>query len=376
MKNKAIITMIFIVAGLYLTGCRNSTAETVNAGNRVAEQVPPLSASPKQKILLPSCLAFSANDPNALSENQLRSYIGQCTGFLLEARDYKGLDTLIDNLRTQKARTSSGLWAQSFFYAGIEKYLGEARSEADLDGIDKQFADWLKFNGESDAARLAMSMSMIKRAWLYRGNDYSNDTSAAAFEMFHKQISTALKFLLVNEAISKRDPEWFTQIFSVLRSEGKVDEKSYTAYVDKAVSLYPDYYPIYFSASVYYLPKWHGDAASFDKFAKYATRNLTPESSKAVYARIYWANACTQCGESDVANWREHWNDIRAGFDQIIKDYPDQWNINNYARIACSAYDQDKTLEMMKRIKGESIPSAWDRQFSYSYCANWSGLSN
>lgn len=375
MINRKFLAMIFIATSVFLSACKMSTAETVNAGDTVAEQVPQPSASLKKKILLQPCLAFSADDPNALSENQLRSYINDCTGFLLEARDYKALDAMIESLRSQKARTSSGLWAQSFYYAGIEKYLAEARSEEDLDGIENQFADWLKFNKESDAARLAMSMSMTKRAWLYRGNNYSNSTSADAFDMFHKQISKALKFLLENEGISKRDPEWFTQLFSVLRSGRDADEKKYMAYVDKAVSLYPDYYPIYFSASVYYLPKWHGDSASFDEFAKYATRNLSPGNSKAVYARIYWANACTQCGESDVANWREHWDDIRAGFDQIIKEYPDQWNINNYARIACSAYDQDKTLEIMQRIEGEPNSAAWDRQFSYSYCANWSGLS-
>lgn len=375
MKNNRNIAMIVIAASLILSGCSISTAETDNAGSSMEKQVPKASYSAKQKILIPSCQAYSADDPNALSESQLRSYIGQCTEFFLVAKDYKALDALIESLRTQKVRTSSGLWAQSFYYAGIEKYLGEARSDEDFDNIDRKFADWLKSNGESDAARLAMSMSMTKRAWLYRGNNYSNATPEDAIEKFHKQISRTQKFLLINEGVSKRDPEWFTQFFSVLRSERKVDEENYLAYVDKAVSLYPDYYPIYFSASVYYLPKWHGDAASFDKFARYATRHLAPENSIAVYARIYWANACTQCGERDVANWREHWEDIRAGFDQIIKDYPDQWNINNYARIACSAYDQEKTLEIMKRIEGEPIHAAWDRQFSHSYCANWSGLS-
>lgn len=376
MKNDNIFKIIFIASCVFLSGCNLSNAEAGSVEGVVSEKTSLPSNTLKQRISLPSCLAFSAENPDGFSETQLRNHISQCTVFLLETRDYKALDELIESLLSQKARTSSGLWAQGFYYAGIEKYLSTARSDEDLDGMDGELADWLDFNKKSDSARLAISMSKLKRAWLYRGNKYSGDTSEESFDLFHKQVSMALKFLLENEGISQRDPEWFTQLFSVLRSQKNVDEKSYMAFVDQAVSLYPDYYPIYFSASVYFLPKWHGDAASFDNFAKYATRNLDPVNAKAVYARIYWANVCSQCGERDVANWRDHWDDIRDGFDEIVKDYPDQWNINNYARIACSAYDQDKTIEIMKKIDGEANPDAWDRQFSYSYCSKWSGLSN
>ncbi len=375
MKIKILAAVIlFGIASFVIASKVNNAQKTKPEALAAQPAVAPISA-PKGIMDFPYCRGFSPADPNTLAESELRNYIMGCTEYLSEIEDFKSLDALIDNLRSNKLRTSSGLWLQSFYYAGFERMIGRAQDEAVYDQNDEEFSRWIAGNKSSDSAYLALSMSMISRAWLYRGDGYSGSVSEDAGEKFQAQISKTKKFLLEHESISERDPEWYSQLFIVLRSGSNTDEASYRRYFDKAVKRYPDYYPIYFTASVFYLPKWHGDADSFEAFAKYAGKTLSAENAKAVYARIYWANVCTRCGDKDVADWREHWPDLRAGFDQVIKDYPDQWNINSYARIACSAYDQDKTLEIMKKIAGNPIPGAWDEeQFTYEYCANWSGL--
>ncbi|MGH8049418.1 MAG: hypothetical protein ACREPB_02025 [Arenimonas sp.] len=325
------------------------------------------------KIFMPYCYMASSSDPNGMSEKDLLNYILTCTARLLEAKEYKSLDAMIIYLRDKKVRTPSGLWLQSSFYTGIGRFIGKAKSEAEFDAIDAQFSEWLAASKNSEAAHLALSRSMIRRAWFYRGSGYASTVSEEAFEKFRKQISKTKKFMLEHESVSGRDPEWYSQWFSVLLAENGADEEGYKRYFDNAVKQYPEYYPMYFSAATFYLSKWHGDDEAFDKFARSADGILEPGQASALYSRIYWSHACSRCGD-DVENWRDHWDDISAGFEQIISDYPDPWNINNYARIACSAYDQDKTLELMKKIGSTPLSEAWDdEQFSYQYCANWSG---
>lgn len=102
---------------------------------------------------------------------------------------------------------------------------------------------------------------------------------------------------------------------------------------------------------------------------------MSPQQAKSIYARIYWAKICSVCGDRDVTAWRSHWNDIQAGFDEIVKDYPDQWNINSYAHIACMGDDREKTLAMMGKIKGPPISDVWSGARDYPSCAEWSGLN-
>ncbi len=377
MKSKLFSLAALVITCSFFLAC-DKTSAGGPSGNEAAVAPAKLQAAATRPIItLPQCQAYSPEDPNVLAEIELRNYISNCTGFLWAARDYKSLDAMIANLRGNKTRSSSGLWLQGSYYAGFEKLADKARSEEQFDQYEAELSSWIAADKSSDAARLALSTFMIKRAWFYRGHGYGSTVSEGAFAKFYAQVSKTKKFLLENENISTRDPEWFTQLFMVMMVEKDINEEKFRIYFDKAVKLYPDYFPIYFTAASFYLPKWHGSNAEFDQFVKYAIKSASPGQASATYARIYWANVCTICGSNDVTDWRDHWNELMVGFDKVIEDYPDQWNINNYARIACTAYDQDKTLEVMKKIKGDPIPGAWDKeQFTYEYCADWSGLSD
>lgn len=329
----------------------------------------------KTKDYLSNCHLAPVEDPYSMPEKELRDYVIFCTKAMLAVKSYKSMDEMITSLRDNKIRTPSGLWVQSLYYAGIQQYIDDAAMEKGFDVVEAEFSQWQDSTRDSDAARLAQSKLMIRRAWQYRGAGYASSVSDESFEKFHVQIAKAKKYLFENESISSRDPEWYVQTFNVLTAEKDSDEEKYRSYLDRAIKQYPEYYPIYFSAATFYLSKWHGDDEAFDMFAKSGEAVLSPDKAKALYARIYWAHACTRCGAGDVATWRDHWDELRLGFDQIIREYPDQWNINNYARIACSANDKDKTRELLQKIHGEPIADAWnDEQFNYEYCASWSGF--
>jgi hypothetical protein len=315
-------------------------------------------------------------DPSRMDEQALRSYMMRCSNTLLANENFSALDSTIAYLRNNKIRTPAGMWLQSQFYDGIAEYLGNANTETWVLQIDESLRNWIAASSNPDTAHMAMTELMLHKAFQYRGTGYAAEVSEENFKLFYQEISRAKKYLLEHEDIAARDPEWFALMLVITRVEENSSDDRHRGYFDKAVRLYPDYYPIYFIAAENYLPKWGGGKESFDEFARDAGKNLSSEKASAVYARIYWAKVCTRCGDKDVANWRDRWPDLKVGFDQVIQDYPDQWNVNSYARIACSAYDQQKTLALLGEIKGEPITYAWnDEKFSYDYCAKWSGFS-
>jgi hypothetical protein len=320
--------------------------------------------------------AMIKGDPASMDEQALRFYMMQCSNILLANESFSALDSTIAYLRINKIRTPSGMWLQSLYYAGIEEYLGNVSIEPGLTQTEESLQNWIAASSDPDTAHLAMAKLMLDKAFRYRGTGYAAEVSEENFKLFYKQISLTKKYLLQHEDISTRDPQWFLLMLVVTRVEENSSDEMHRSYFDKAVKLYPDYYPVLFTAAENYLPKWGGSKESYDEFARYAAGKISAGQAKAIYARIYWSNICSQCGDRDLPDWREHWRDLKSGFDEIIEQYPEQWNINSYAHIACAAYDKDKALELLQKIKAKPISELWnDKQFSYDYCAKWSGFS-
>lgn len=49
---------------------------------------------------------------------------------------------------------------------------------------------------------------------------------------------------------------------------------------------------------------------------------------------------------------------METGFDDVVRAYPDYWNLNNYAKFACLADDKPKTKELTTRISGHVVDDA------------------
>jgi hypothetical protein len=56
---------------------------------------------------------------------------------------------------------------------------------------------------------------------------------------------------------------------------------------------------------------------------------------------------------------------MKAGFERIVKDYPDPWNINNYAQFACRNEDWAAVSALSERIGSKPVMRAWFDNASY-----------
>jgi hypothetical protein len=53
------------------------------------------------------------------------------------------------------------------------------------------------------------------------------------------------------------------------------------------------------------------------------------------------------------------WPKMKVGFEDLIARYPNDWNLNNFAIYSCMARDKPKIVELLKKIGGRFLDSAW-----------------
>ena len=66
---------------------------------------------------------------------------------------------------------------------------------------------------------------------------------------------------------------------------------------------------------------------------------------------------------------------MKTGINDVLKLYPDQWNINNFAFFACMAQDRPMTKALIDKIQ-TPIKAAWQYEDSvypdyFAHCTDW-----
>jgi hypothetical protein len=141
--------------------------------------------------------------------------------------------------------------------------------------------------------------------------------------------------------------------------------------IDEGLNKYPLYYQLYFSALNYFAPKWHGNAKDIEEFANSAVARTKDQEGLGMYARIYWAASQYQYGERLFIDSNVVWEKMKRGIDDVLKRYPDQWNINNFALFACFAKDKQKARELFNLIKEPPILQVWKSESNYLRYKSW-----
>lgn len=304
------------------------------------------------------CLLLAAPLLTA-GEIEERGSIQRLAGIWFARQEYGDLDKWADEYRRTESRTSSGLWKLTILYAGINGSLDETmRDERYWTTVESQLRRWAAQNPGSPTPHIAYAMKLISHGWHIRGSGWSSEVKEENWKPFHQYVEKARVYLVEHKSVAAADPRWYETMLDVANAQGW-ERKEFDALVDEAASRHPFFYQIYFTALDYLLPKWHGDRDEIEEFAQFAVNKTRDVEGMGMYARIYWYAAQNQYGASLFTESAVVWTKMKRGMDDVLARYPDQWNINNFAAFACLKGDKQKTRELLNRIEGAPIPSAW-----------------
>jgi hypothetical protein len=265
---------------------------------------------------------------------------------------YADLDRAVEDLQRSAPKLSDGQPRLAALYEGIS---GSNRFTEELWGVLRQrLEEWRTRNPKSTTAKIASAALPLRHAWFVRGGGAASTVSQSAWKIFEKGAEESRVALNALDGATKENPGWFDAMLDVARAQHWPADR-FDAQYEEAVRKQPDYLPLYFKRAAYYSPQWYGSVEDLRRVIEEMVARAQPLMREVLYARLHWAMSTNEMFDSG----RTDWTRMKAGFEGLIRDYPDPWNVNNYARFACMAQDW-RTLERLSvRIGDKPIAMAW-----------------
>ena len=282
----------------------------------------------------------------------------------LNARDFAYLERQVTELRRSPRLLSDGQPELAAFYAGVSKCVQMRCGDEDLSPEawshhSLLLDEWNKAYPHSSAAKIARANFMREFAWYARGLGYSNTVSDAQYKLFAQRTQTAHAMFEEIRKSSADDPAWIAGLLAIALVERWSSDR-FNALHDEGVRRFPYYMPIYFLKGAYLSPRWGGTHSSFTKYVNETVQATSSTMGESMYARLNWSSWSPDMFQSGQSDWPR----MREGFLRITRDFPDQWNINHFAKFACMAGDADTLRSQIGKITPTPIREAWgDMQF-------------
>jgi len=147
--------------------------------------------------------------------------------------------------------------------------------------------------------------------------------------------------------------------------------------VDQGRVKFPGYFALDFSGLDYFAAgdgtKAIGpaEAARIEAFAATAASAAGPDADQR-YARLYWHAYAAIYGKDLFKQSRVNWPRMRDGMNSLVAQYPDAWNINSFAYLACIAGDRQTTQHLMARLPERPLVLAvWQARAVFASCRKW-----
>ena len=294
---------------------------------------------------------------------QIKKIEGDALGFLLK-EDFSALNAMAAEYNNSKSRLPDGRWKLTFVFSNLEGGIGkhdDAAWKARLGLIEK----WISKTPSDSTPYLAKADALVGYAWDARGGGYANTVKETDWQTFKKRISDARSVLENAPPSAKNSVQWYDTMQSIALAQAwPMDE--YGKLFQEAVSKEPTYYFFYFNAATYFLPRWHGDAQQLAQFVEYAVESSKSREGQTLYARIYWSQLGL-LGNDTFAPGYAQWSRMRQGFKDIVKSYPDNWNINAFVYYACMAGDYETVGQVAPKITNIEI-DLWSNPAKYTGC--------
>ena len=300
-----------------------------------------------------------------------RKAIDETVYQLLANENFEELEKIATSYLASDARTSSGLWKIGLYDGAIiDAFHCRCTDEKFWNRAEESMKRWTARYPNSLNAHLAYAHMLLERAWSIRGWGYTNTVDPADWKPFHELVEKTRLYVHEHEEIGISDPRWNNLIVDIANIQG-IPEVEFTALANAALNRHPDYYPTYFDIMVHYEPKWGGSAAAIEKFARESVARSHSIEGAGMYARIYWYASQSLYGNDLFRSSSVDWLEMKRGIDDVLRAFPDQWNINNFAKFACIARDKEKTKELIGQISSDFVLDAWGDYTIFENCKTW-----
>ncbi|MBG9387050.1 hypothetical protein [Caenimonas aquaedulcis] len=320
-------------------------------------------------VMLFACCAMGAH----AGESEMRKALGVEFDSAFQRGDFAAIEARYARALGSRERMPSGVFVTSqmvyLMFRSLPKTVEAKGNDAYWKPIEDQAHKWFAQYPKSTIAAIALSKAYSEHGWDYRGTGYASTVGKEDWAKLKDYLAKAGVALSSRAEEGRRDPTWRWQMLHLGRLAGWPDDK-YREFAQASLEEFPGYYDTYFEIAEAMLPQWGGSMQQLAAFADYAADRTKKTDGKALFARIYWSMH-GYLGPSGLSQPEVDWPSIRAGFDDLVKRYPDPWNLNYYARIACDVGDKATTRRVLTAVGERVDPMAWETRANWMRCKRW-----
>lgn len=286
--------------------------------------------------------------------------------------DFKRLELIMGGYREKETRTFSGLWRNSVLYFGFKDFMSPRVQNERFWGQLKEKSDkWLLQYPESATANIVKGIMLRQYARKFIGRGMSKAVPEEARKKYKSNLQMARKHMMHVKEIADYDPHWYVVMAEILKSSG-VWEEEYMVVIDEGLSKFPSYYKLYFTALDYLSPRWKKDISHLEKFADAAVKRTNVTDGEGMYARIYWYAFQGIYGSSVFSDSLVDWERMKRGMQDVLADYSDSWNLQNFAYFSCLSKDRQMTKNMFDKMASQPmLKQVWGKRQTYNGCMDY-----
>lgn len=292
--------------------------------------------------------------------------VGAEAARLLLTHDYKKLDLMVAAARKPSALASDGRPTLTGLYDGLTEIGEGCKASLDTAIWDQRRAllrKWQSASRDPSAAGIALATLDASQAWSARGGGNASSVTEEGRRQFRTGMASSRQRLEQLAASATIDPQWHQAMLDVALGQGW-DSEQFDTQFRKATAAFPTNLSYYFSKGSYYAPKWHGSRAQFNAFVDETVRATSSTMGQTMYARLHWSQHRYDMFTSGQADWER----MKTGFEDMLKDFPDAWNRNNFARFACLANDRKTASAQIALIGSGYMEEAWRGRRDFEAC--------
>lgn len=283
-------------------------------------------------------LGLRQNQPVAFDENPHSLK-------LLNKGNFAELDRLSNQLNKSQATYWDGLWRLDHLCGGIEGAYNSGNDWYDQRVFDLK--KWLSKNPKSQMARTALAQVMIYKAW-----DYRNSDSSAENAKFNRQMEGALKVLNADPELKDQYPRAINPYIREIYVEGDEDKRSATL---KIADQFSKRWPTYVCGDTYIMrflqTEWYGETDDVKKYIEKRSNTIGGAQGDKLYAQLVWS-LFDDDKEVSFEDNEYSWKRVKAGFQQIFKEYPKEMEARiAYLRLALETDDHDAVKHAFDGMK-------------------------
>lgn len=221
------------------------------------------------------------------------------------------------------------------------------------DYIETKLNGWRSAYPSSVLVAIALADFQVQK-WRWQVREYGKPEDGA--------IEKANQFLEEIPA-DQRDAIWYAQSMQMASTQGMGSKRFHMLFAEAAAK-YPDHALIYRQAVFHYLPRNGGSAADIRALSLEAARSGS--DGELMYAYVYDDVSLGHgwMGQDVLHKVGLSWPRARAGWNEIYRRYPDQWNLNRFAQHACFAFDMPTLVRLFRLIGKEVLTTDSDAWMS------------